>query len=756
VAAGGVVPGWLKMDGITGLRSRTESGLLKGRFRRYVAVTMRASILMIPVCFLAACSTPEPKNPVEKRAAAANKVPHDFHPTDIAGFEKLAAKFNSAISIPTLETAPADIHRAVSNTISRAEAAFDEIAACSHEKLTFQNTIAALDDIAYDIGLAANRLNLIKETSTNAALREAATDAIKKLSEWSVGLDYREDVYRTVNAYARTLPKLVGEEDKLLREVLRDYRRAGLELPKAQRDEVERLRKELTQLTTDFESNINKTQRPVKFTKAELEGVPESFLSQPGLKTGDDEYTVLANVTFHYLTVLENAKRESTRQKLATIQNNLAREENVPLLQKILALRDRIARKLGYQSWADYVIEPKMAKTAANARGFLERLNEGLQPKFNAELAEYRALKVKETGDAGAEIRVWDWRYYSNLLKKEKYTVDAEQLRVYFPYEKTLQGMFDIYQSIFGLKFQKLEAPAKWVDDLQLFGVTDSETGEPLGLFYLDMFPREGKFNHFAQFGIIEGKRLPGGKYQRPTVALVCNFPPPTKDAPSLLSHSDVETLFHEFGHALHSILTRARFSRFAGTSVPRDFVEAPSQMLENWVWDKKVLDSFAADYRDPSKKIPKEILAKLKETKLATVATFYRRQLSFALLDLALHTEVKDGGNQDAVKISNDILSKVFLPVPEDTAFVGYFGHLMGYDAGYYGYAWADAIAADMATVFEKSPNGFYDVRTGRRLRNEIYAPGDSRDVTVSIEKFLGRKQSIQPFLKTIGIDAR
>jgi thimet oligopeptidase len=539
----------------------------------------------------------------------------------------------------------------------------------------------------------------------------------------------------------------------LLRDVLRDYRRAGLELPKPKRDEVEALRKELTRLTTDFESNITKVRHPVTFTRADLEGVPESLLSQPGVKTGDDEYTLLANVTFHYITVLETAKKEATRKKLATIHSNLARIENVLLLQQILELRDQIAGRLGYASWADYQIEPKMAKTADNARDFLVRLKSGLQPKFDAELAEFRELKAKETGDADAKIHFWDWRYYSNQLKKERYTVDAEQLRVYFPYARTLQGMFDIYQSIFGLKIQRLDPPSRWVEDVQLYGVSDAETGEPMGLFYLDMFPREGKYNHFAQFPIIEGKRLPGGQYQRPTVALVCNFPPPSEDQPSLLSHSDVETLFHEFGHALHSILTRARFASFSGTSVPRDFVEAPSQMLENWVWDKKVLDTFAADYRDPSKKIPDAILAKLKESKLATIGTFYRRQLAFALLDLALHTEVKHEGKEDAVKIANDIFGRTFLPVPEDTAFVAYFGHLMGYDAGYYGYAWADAIAADMATVFEKSPKGFFDAKVGRRLRDEIYAPGDSRDVKVSIEKFLGRPQSIEPFLKTIGI---
>jgi thimet oligopeptidase len=717
---------------------------------------MRRSLFFIPVCFLSACIAPEPKNPVEKAAKEREAAARPLVLTNLASFRQVAAQFKSVVSLPRLETATNEIKRSLTETIERAEAALDSIAACEREKLTFANTIAALDDLTYDVGLTGNRLNLLKETSTNAAMREAATEAAKTLSEWSVGIDYREDVYRTVNAYAKTLPPLVGEEDKLLREVLRDYRRAGLELPKDKRDEVERLRKELTRLMTDFESNITKTQKPVKFTKAELEGVPESFLNMPGVKTGEDEYTIMVNVTFQSLTVLENAKSEATRRKLATIQSNLAREENVPLLHQILTLRDKIATRLGYASWADYVIEPKMAKTAADAREFLLRLNAGLQPKFTAELEEYRKLKVKETGDPNAEIRVWDWRYYSNQLKKEKYTVDAEQLRVYFPYDKVLQGMFDIYQTIFGLKIGRLEAPAKWVDDLQLFGVADAETGEPLGLFYLDMFPREGKYNHFAQFTLIDGKRLPSGVYQRPTVALICNFPPPSKDQPSLLSHSEVETLFHEFGHALHSILTRARFARFSGTSVPRDFVEAPSQMLENWVWDKKVLDSFAADYRDPSKKIPREILARLKEAKLATVGTFYRRQISFALVDLALHTEVKDGGNQDAVKISNEILSKIFLPVPEDTAFVAYFGHLMGYDAGYYGYAWADAIAADMATVFEKSPSGYFDTRAGRRLRDEIYAPGDSRDVTVSIEKFLGRKQSIEPFLKTLGIGAQ
>jgi len=318
-----------------------------------------------------------------------------------------------------------------------------------------------------------------------------------------------------------------------------------------------------------------------------------------------------------------------------------------------------------------------------------------------------------------------------------------------------LDGMFNIYQSIFGLKFEKIAAPHKWIDDLQLYMVTDSSTGEPLGMFYLDMFPREGKFNHFAQFEIISGKLLPDGKYQRPTVALLCNFTPPTADKPSLLTHQEVETLFHEFGHALHAIVTRAKYGRFAGTHVPGDFVEAPSQMLQNWVWDKKVLDTFAADYRDPSKKIPAEIIKKMNDAKLANAGVLYRRQFAFASLDLELHNQHAEDMPYDCVAISNPVLEKVFLPIDPSTTFVSYFGHLNGYDAGYYGYAWADAIAADMATVFEKAKNGYLDKQAGTKLRHEIYEPGDSRDAAVSIEKFLGRKQSIQPFLKKIGIGA-
>ena len=677
----------------------------------------------------------------------------------IDSYRDAVAKANARLTIPDWPQTPEAVETSAKEAIKRGNAALDAIGKLDRKKVTFQNTVVALDNLAYEANNVANKATIIKQANTDPKMRAAAEKAVKTMNDWFVGIDYREDVYKSIKAFAETNPQLTGEDKKLLDETMRDYRRAGLALPPEKRKEVEQLRKQLAKLGTDFDTNIANAKRPVVFTKAELEGMPEDFLSKPGIKTGDDAYTVLANVTWQFNAVEENAKNEATRKKLYIARETLAKEKNVSLLNQMLTLRNKIALRLGYKSWDDFQTEPRMAKTGAAAQKYIDDLVAGIEPKFATELSELQKMKQLGTqpSEGGAfaapRINVWDWRYYQNQLKKQKFAVDAEALRNFFPFQKVLDGMFAIYQRIFGLKFEQIAVPYKWIDDLQLWAVSDAASGEPLGLFYLDMFPRDGKYNHFAEFEIIGGKLSPDGKYQRPTATLLCNFPPATADKPSLLSHSEVETLFHEFGHVLHTITTRAKYGRFAGTHVPTDFVEAPSQMLQNWVWDKNVLDSFAADYHESSKKIPDETVQKMKDAKLATAGVLYRRQFAFASLDLALHGPHPENAPYDCVAISNPILEKVFLPIDPSTTFVSYFGHLNGYDAGYYGYAWADAIAADMATVFESAPEGYFDQQAGVRLRNEIYAMGDSRDVNESIEKFLGRKQSVQPFLKKIGI---
>lgn len=678
-------------------------------------------------------------------------------PTPISQFQPAAKEHGSVISIPRFERTPDEVAASVKAGLAEADAALDAIAGQNPEQATFESTVSALEFLHARVGTLISRMYLMKETQPDAALRAACTDAVKTIEQWAVAAQYREDVYKACKAFADAhdagrRPKLEGEHLKLLSEIMRDYRRAGLHLDKATRDRVESLQKWLSELSNNFNTNITDAKVVLHFTKDELAGVPESFLKP--LATPAGRYAVNATVTPHFLMVMTNADREDTRLRMKAARFSAAQDRNGPILNELVAVRAEVARLLGYKSWADYQTEIKMARTGAEAIAFCEEMILGLAPKFEEEMAAFRAIKARKTGEGSPEIRLWDWRYYENLQKKERFNVDTEVLRNFFEFDRTLKGMFDIYQDIFGLEFTQIDDEgSKWFDDVTLWMVADAESGEPLGLFYLDNFPREGKYNHFAQFDVIMGGRLADGSYQRPVAALVCNFSPSTADRPSLLPHNEVETLFHEFGHALHTILTRAERTRFAGTNVPRDFVEAPSQMLENWVWDPTVLDTFAADYRDPSKKIDPALIERMKEARNAGTGTFYRRQLAMALGDLRVHNLPLEKVPTDAAAIINRTYAEAFLAPPEGTNFAAYWGHLTGYDAGYYGYAWADAIAADMATIFEQAPKGFLDRQVGMRLRNEVYAAGGGREIEDSIRAFLLRERSIDPFLQSIGV---
>jgi thimet oligopeptidase len=673
----------------------------------------------------------------------------------LAQLQEQAAKFNTVLTPLNWETTPEQIANVADAAIAAASRKLDEIGNLTSSQLTFDNTVRALDDIGFDLQTVHHRLDIIEQAHPDAKMRSAAVDAVQKLNEFAVGIDYREDVYRSVHAYADTKPQLKPVEERLLDFTLRDYKRAGLTLDDAERKQVESLRKEIAFLDTRFAVNSNNASAKLTFSKDDLEGVPDTFLSQ--VKTGDDQYTVDANVAPQFMTVASNCVKEETRKKLQLARDTRAKDKNLPIAAKVIGLRAQLATLLGYRSWADYQTETRMAKSGGNALEFLEKLKSGLQPKYDEEVAAFKKIKAGFPGSTNPEVKVWDWYFVSNQLAKQKYAIDEEALRVYFPMDRVLQGMFAVYERIFGIKIEPLAPPAKYVDDLKLYAVVDAGTNQPLGLLYMDLFPRTGKYNHFATFSGIDGKLLANGKYQRPTAELICNFPSPSADAPSLLNHQEVTTIFHEFGHAMHAILTTVDYASFSGLNVPQDFVEAPSQMLEYFTWDKNVLDSFAADYRDPNKKIPAEILVKLKEADLATKASWYRRQLSFAIMDLKLHMPLTANQKSNLNEYANSILDDVFYSTDaSSSAMLASFGHIFdGYDAGYYGYARADAIAADMASVFQKSPDGFLDPTVGRRLRDEVYAVGNSRDVSDSVEKFLGRKQSVQPFLKKVGIES-
>jgi thimet oligopeptidase len=675
---------------------------------------------------------------------------------NIDAFQAAAAKANRVLTVPDWEQTPNAVTASIMEAIGKGNAALDQIGSQNLEYVTLESSVVALENLRADATAVANRATTISETNPDPLMRSVAESALKKFQEWNVGIDYREDVFKTIKAFGAKKPNLIGEDEKLLSDTLRDFRRAGVELPPEKRKEIERLRRKLSELATEFEVNILAAKAPVVFTREQLDGVSDNFLSSPGIKIDNDHYQVMADSMWQYNTVEENARSGATRKKLCVAHDSLAKEKNVPVVNQILALRNQIALRLGYKSWADYEAEIRMAKTAANAQAYIDNLATGIQPKFDAELRELQQMKAADRNDSNARIDIWDWRYYSNRLTKQKFALDKEALRNFFPLQQTRDGMFSIFGRVFGLRFEEIKPPFKWTDHLQLYVVSDATSNAPVGLLYLDLFPRDGKTSGGGESEIVSGRRLNDGKYQAPVAAVVLNFPPPTNHRPSLLSHSEAEVLFHELGHALHSIVTRANYARFAGTHVPVDFVEAPSQMLQNWIWNKRVLDRFAADYRDRPRKVPSDAIQRMNDAKLATAGMFYRRQFAFADVDLALHGPHPSDQPYDCVATSNAIFERIFLPIDPQTSFISSFRGFNSYDAGYYGYAWADAIAADLATMFEKSKNGFLDTQAGLKLRREIYEPGDSRDVTLSIQKFLGREQSIEPFLKKLEIRAR
>jgi thimet oligopeptidase len=675
-------------------------------------------------------------------------------PLTMAEVAQRAGEFSTILATPTFEQTAAQIEASAQFAMNDADRELDLIGALDPGDVTFETTVGALDDVVAEINKTLYRHYLIRETSPDARLRDAARASTVAISDWFVETQYREDLYRAANAFAERLergevPEIEGEDRLLFEHTMRDYRRAGLHLDEATRERVAALQKELTQVQTEFQANNSAADVALVFTRAELAGVPETFLEQ--WRTGPDEYTVRATVTPQFVTVMSNAEREETRRRMKIARYSVNQNENAPLLNEMVRIRDEMAQLLGYATWADYRTETRMAGTGETAETFVEDLARGLEPKFRDEMATFAAMKVEDTGRDDAEIQIWDWRYYSNKLLRERYDVDVEALRSYFPLERVIDGAFDIYGEVFGLTFEPVTPPQKWDETLQLWLCSDAESGQPLGLMYLDLYPRPNKFGHYAQFPVVPGKRLSSGEYQRPVCALVCNFPKPTGDRPSLLSFAEVETYFHELGHALHTMLTTADSVRFSGTSVPRDFVEAPSQMLENWLRDPDVLNRFAADWRDPSKKVPAQTLEAMERAEKATIATTYRRQNALALGDLRIH---QAGRYKDVGRVVNDTFAEVFLPVPEGTNFSAYWGHLAGYDAGYYGYAWADAIAADMATVFENAPGGYMDDAVGRRLRHEIFAVGGSRPIERSVRLFLQREPSLDAFFEDLGIE--
>lgn len=624
----------------------------------------------------------------------------------------------------------------------------EEIGAQDLTKLSFSSTLGALDDLEYQEAEVHSRVYFIENVHPDAELRKAAHTAILKMKEWQVEKVYNEKVYQVVEAFSQTpeAQQLKGEDKKYAHDLLQDFKRMGLHLEGEKKERLKTLKKKLAQKESEFSRNILEYSDQLEVSANELQGMEHTFIE--GLTKTKDGKCLLSLDYPVYLPIMEHCENEEIRKQLLIKKYKTAHDSNPAILDEMRSLRKQMAQELGYSSWNDYCIEKRMAKSSKRIFDFLTDLEARLKPKAQKEREELTSLKRQHTGDASAQLKIWDYYFYSSLLKKTKYKINSQALKEYFPLPKVLSGMFEIVERLFQVKIQKVPATDhyRWHDEVELYQISDQKNGA-LGYFYLDLHPRQGKYGHAAAFGLLYGKYLPDGQYNRPVSAMVCNFPRGTQNQPALIPHSEVETLFHEFGHLLHNILTRAKFIAFSGTSVALDFVEAPSQVLENWVWDYDSLQIISHHFQNPNAKLEKALVEKMNEAKKAGSALFYLRQISLAKADLLLHNE---DDSQSSIELSNQVLSDVFMEIPEGTCFAAGWGHMVGYASGYYSYAWADVMASDLFSLFRKQ--GVLNEDLGQKLRKEIYEPGGSRDENLSLHAFLGRDLDSQAFFEDLG----
>lgn len=619
--------------------------------------------------------------------------------------------------------------------------------AIPQEERTFENTIMGYERAFDNYGNALGMSGFLSYVSTDKQFRDAANDLQMQISQYMVDVATRRDVYKAIREYTDTNPRLDPVQAKLVKEMLIGFKNSGMDLNDADLEKFKALNKEKAEYLIKFDKNIQEYKDPLSVTQEQLRGLGEDYIQKLS-KTDDGKYLVTLDYP-DYVPFMQNADDEQARKELEFKFNRRGGQENVELLEKTLTLRREIARLLGYKNHAELRLEDRMAKNPKTVMAFLKDLQKKLKPLGKKEDKEMIAYKNSKTGKNSRTLYSWESGYWSNKFRKENLELDSEKIKEYFPSQVVIDGMLDLFGGVFGITFEPVDIPV-WHPDVKAFKIKDKASGELVAYFYMDLYPREGKYKHAACFGLVEGEEKQDGTYQIPFVAIVANLNKPSGDTPSLLKHSEVETLFHEFGHVLHNALTKAKYSAFSGTSVSWDFVEAPSQMLERWAWDPQVLKKISKHYKT-GEALPDDLIKRMIAAKNFGAGGMYLRQDFFAQYDMTLHTA---DTTPDTTKLYFELTKKIRgLPLTKGTIPQASFGHIMGgYDAGYYGYLWSEVIAEDFFGEFKK--NGIFNPETGLKFRREILEKGGTLDEEKMVENFLGRPADNKPFLKSIGLE--
>lgn len=599
----------------------------------------------------------------------------------------------------------------------------------SPDKLTYAATIGRFDDVILEMTNASAFPYLMGLAHPDGATRAAAKECEPKVDAFQTSLWLDGDLASVLKAYAAKNEKLEGERAQLLSDTLRDFRRNGLELPADKQSRLRELNAAITKTGLDFMSNIGGDVGTIEIDPKDLAGLPEKYIARhaPNAK---GKVTITTDSP-DYTPFITYAKNRKLALELYSKFVNRGGTDNIRLLEKLLEMRTEKAKLLGYETWADYAIEPRMAKNKQTVRDFLDKLSKAIAEPAKAEMDELRKEHVRLGGKKTDVLYPSDRLYLEDRVRQAKFSFESQTLSQYLEIGTVKKGLLDITSKMYDLEYREVPAKA-WHPDVTAYEVWSK--GEKIGLFYLDLYSRADKYKHAAMFPIRKAKRLSNGKWQTPIAALECNFPRPGAQV-ALMQHEEMVTFFHEFGHVLHEMLTRSELALFSGSEAKRDFVEVPSQMFEEWAWSREVLDMFARHY-ETKKPIPDDLFKAMTQSRSFGRALWTQRQLVFATLDFELHTRPLP---IDSTKVMETVQNKVdSFPYVKGTHLQTSFGHLITYDAGYYGYQWALSLTRDVLTRFRKE--GLMNTTTTASWRAEVLSKGGGIDPVELVTRFLGR----------------
>ena len=596
-------------------------------------------------------------------------------------------------------------------------------------------TLRPLNRIFIQLGDARRWIGLLRSVHPESHLRRAAEECEQEIARFFTELRLNRKLYSAVSACEPFDLDRVGR--RMLDHLLRDFHRSGVDRDEKTRAEVRKLHDELVELGQTFARNILSNVRSIELDGVEdLDGLPEDYISA---HAPDARGKIRITTDYpDYNPFMSYARSGKWRERLYREFRRRAYPENLTVLEKILARRHQLATLLGYAGWADYVAEDKMIRSARAVGEFIERVSQTAERRSSL---EYEQLHERKRMDEPEADEVFDWEkgYYGELLRAEEFRIDSRELRLYFGYESVKEGIFSLAEQLFGLEFRGVSGHSVWHEDVDVVDV--HEAGKRVGRVYLDMHPREGKFKHAAMFPLVQGVR--GGRL--PVAALVCNFPQPGADGKAaLLEHEDVVTFFHEFGHLLHHLCGRDQeWVEFSGTGTEWDFVEVPSQLMEEWAWDTAALQAFAR-HHETDETIPGELVERLRRARDFGRGLQVRQQMFYACLSLQCHDG--DPAAIDFERMQRDLQNRFSrFRFVEDTHFHASFGHLESYSALYYTYMWSLVIEKDIYGRFRE--DGSMDGETAARYRECILAPGGSKDASDLVRDFLDRDYSFDAF---------